>query len=110
MDLAHQFWDLAGKKPDLEERAQVAGGLLVCPGNEPTSNGLEKIKARKRLAEVIEASGKEETEKATSRNDIATAAKISGSEDKVQTSTSILAGFSIVSLMHLETARLVCRR
>ena len=82
VDLAHQYWDLAEKKPDLEERGlKLRAAYWYAQATSQLPNGLEKIKARKRLAEVIEAYGKEETEKATSRNDIATAAKISGSEE-----------------------------
>lgn len=82
VDLAHQYWDLAGKKPDLEQRGlKLRAAYWYAQATNELPDGLEKIKARKRLAEIIEAYGQEETEKATARNDIATAARTGVSEE-----------------------------
>lgn len=76
VDLANQYWDLAEQKPDLEERGlKLRAAYWYAQATSELPDGLDKVKARKRLAEIIEAYGKEETEKATARNDLATAAR-----------------------------------
>jgi hypothetical protein len=70
-DLANQYWDLAAEKPDLEKR-----GLLLRSAYwysfavRQLDGGLGKIKAQKRLSEIITACGKEVVEQATATNDI----------------------------------------
>ena len=82
VDLANQYWDLAVQKPELEERGlKLRAAYWYAQATKELPDGLDKIKARKRLAEIIEAYGKEETEKATARNDIATAARVGGSDE-----------------------------
>lgn len=81
-DLANQYWELAEHKPDLEEQGlKLRAAYWYAQSVQQLPDGLDKIKARKRLAEVIEAYGKEEAEKATARNDIATAARV-GTNDE----------------------------
>ncbi len=80
VDLANQYWDLAEKKPDLEARGlKLRSAYWYAQAIDGLPDGLDKIKARKRLTEIIEAYGKEETERATARNDIATAARVGAS-------------------------------
>lgn len=82
VDLANQYWDLAEKKPDLEQRGlKLRAAYWYAQATSELPDGLDKIKARKRLAEIIKAYGKEETEKATARKDIATAAKVGSGEE-----------------------------
>lgn len=72
-DLANQYWDLAEQKPDLELEEQglkMRAAYWYAQAGKELPDGLDKIKARKRLAEIVEAYGKEETEKATGRSDI----------------------------------------
>lgn len=74
-DLANQYWDLAEQKADLEEQAlKLRAAYWYSQATKELSDGFDKIKARKRLAQVMEAYGKDETEKATGQRDIAAAA------------------------------------
>ncbi len=76
-DLANQYWDLAEQKPDLEKQGlKLRAAYWYAQSTKELPDGLEKIKARKRLSEIIDAYGKEETEKATARSDIAAAARV----------------------------------
>ena len=74
LDLANQYWDLAEQKSGLELEVQglkLRAAYWYSQATKELPDGLDKIKARKRLAEIVEAYGKEETEKATGRIDIA---------------------------------------
>jgi Protein of unknown function (DUF1559) len=76
-DLANQYWELAEQRPNLEEQGlKLRAAYWYSQATTQLPDGLEKIKARKRLAAIIETYGREETEKATSRRDIAAAAGI----------------------------------
>ena len=73
LDLANQYWDLAEQKSGLELEEQglkLRAAYWYAHAAKDLPDGLDKIKARKRLAEIVEAYGKEETEKATGRSDI----------------------------------------
>jgi len=71
-DLANQYWDLAEQKPNLEEQGlKLRAAFWYAQAAKELPDGLDRIKARKRLAEIIDTYGKDETEKATGRNDIA---------------------------------------
>lgn len=81
-DLANQYWDLAEQKPDLEKQGlKLRAAYWYAQATKELPDGLDKIKARKRLAEIIDAYGKEETAKATARSDIAAAAGLRGNND-----------------------------
>ncbi|MFN0017029.1 MAG: DUF1559 domain-containing protein [Pirellulaceae bacterium] len=81
-DLANQYWDLAEQKPDLEEQGlKLRAAYWYAQSTKELPDGLEKIKARKRLAEIIAAYGKEETAKATGSDGISAAAKVGGSDE-----------------------------
>ena len=74
-NLANQYWDLAEHKPDLEEKGlKLRAAYWYSQATRELPDGLDKIKARKRLTQVIEAYGQEETERATGRRDSAAAA------------------------------------
>ena len=74
-DLANQYWDLAEQKPNLEEQGlKLRAAYWYTQATKELGDGLDKIKARKRLAEIIKTYGKEETAKATARQDIAAVA------------------------------------
>lgn len=80
-NLANQYWDLAEHKPDLEEKGlKLRAAYWYSQATRQLPNGLDKIKSRKRLAEIIEAYGKEETEKAAGRSDLAAAAAVTSDE------------------------------
>jgi cellulose biosynthesis protein BcsQ len=80
-DLANQYWDLAEQKADLEEQSlKLRAAFWYSQATNELPAGLDKIKARKRLAQIVEAYGKEETEKATGRRDIAAAAGSASSD------------------------------
>ncbi|MCE9524680.1 MAG: DUF1559 domain-containing protein [Planctomycetales bacterium] len=81
-DLANQYWDLAEQKPDLEKQGlRMRAAYWYAQATKELPDGLEKIKARKRLVEIIDAYGKEETEKATARSDVAAAARVGGIDE-----------------------------
>ena len=78
-DLANQYWDLAEQKPDMELEEQglkMRAAYWYAQAAKELPDGLDKIKARKRLAEIVEAYGKEETERATGRGDISAIAGV----------------------------------
>ena len=71
-DLANQYWDLAAHKPAMEAQGlKLRAAYWYAQATKELPDGLDKIKARKRLAEIIETYGKEEAEKATGRSDLA---------------------------------------
>lgn len=80
-DLANQYWDLAVQKPDLEEQGlKLRAAYWYAQAIKELPDGLDKIKARKRLTEIIDAYGKEVTEKATGRKDITALAAVRDTE------------------------------
>jgi hypothetical protein len=73
VDLANQYWDLAEQKPNLEEKGlKLRAAYWYSQAARQLPDGLEKIKARKRLAEIVETYGKEDSERAIGSSVVAT--------------------------------------
>jgi hypothetical protein len=80
-DLADQYWDLAEQRPNLEEQGlKLRAAYWYTAAAKQLPSGLQKIKSRKRLAEIIAAYGKEETEKIVGRSDITATGRTEGEE------------------------------
>lgn len=82
-DLANQYWDLAEQKPDLEQQGlKLRSAYWYSQATRELADGLDKIKARKRLAEITKTYGKEETAKATGSREIAAMAIPGGAAEE----------------------------
>jgi hypothetical protein len=82
-DLANQYWDLAEQKPDLEQQGlKLRSAYWYSQSSRELADGLDKIKARKRLAVITKTYGKEETAKATGSREIAATANPGGTTEE----------------------------